>query len=168
LKADSERVRSLKTLESYLTVTAPFDGMVTERDVHTGALVGPPSSSVAVPVVRIEENDRLRLIVPVPEADAGNIKEGSKTKFTVSTWPGERFTGTVARISHSDDERTRTMPVELDVNNRDGRLAPGMFAEVRWPVHRDALTLFVPPSAVVESMEKSFVDVVRGDRIRRV
>jgi RND family efflux transporter MFP subunit len=104
----------------------------------------------------------------VPEADAGKIEEGSKAKFTVSTWPGERFTGTVARISHSDDERTRTMPVELDVNNRDGRLAPGMFAEVRWPVHRDALTLFVPPSAVVESMEKTFVDVVRGDRIRRV
>ncbi len=60
------------------------------------------------------------------------------------------------------------MPVELDVNNRDERLAPGMFAEVSWPVHRTTATLFVPVSAVVESMEKTFVEVVRNDRIKRV
>lgn len=168
LKADSERVRSLETLEGYLTIRAPFDGIITERDVHPGALVGPPSSSGAVPIVRIEENDHLRLTVPVPERDVGAIKEGVTAEFTVSTWPGERFTGTIARVSHSVDKSTRTMPVELDVNNRDGRLAPGMFAEVRWPVHRDVATLFVPASAVAETMEKVFVDAVRDGRVRCV
>jgi RND family efflux transporter MFP subunit len=168
LKADSERVSSLKTLEGYLTVTAPFDGIVTERDVHPGALVGPPSPSGRVPIMKIEDNSHLRLTVPVPEADAGSIRIGTTATFMVSAWPGERFSGTIARISHSVDERTRTMPVELDVNNRDGKLAPGMFAEVRWPMHRDAPTLFVPASAVVESMEKIYVDLVRDKHIRRV
>jgi RND family efflux transporter MFP subunit len=168
LKADSERVRSLRTLEGYLTITAPFEGIITERDVHPGALVGPPSSSGARPVVRIEDNDHLRLTVPVPEADAGTIRQGAAAEFTVSTWPGQRFIATIARISHSVDERTRTMPVELDVDNRDGRLAPGMFAEVRWPMHRGFATLFVPASAVLETMEKTFVEAVRGDRIARV
>jgi len=119
-------------------------------------------------VVRIEENDHLRLTVPVPEADAGTIRQGATAEFTVSTWPGQRFIGTIARISHSVDERTRTMPVELDVDNRDGRLAPGMFAEVRWPMHRGFATLFVPASAVLETMEKTFVQTVSGDRIGRV
>ena len=167
-KADSERVRSLRTLENYLTITAPFDGIVTERDVHPGALVGPPASSGTLPVARIEEDTRLRLTVPVPESDAGNIEQGATAEFTVRTWPGQRFIGTIARISHSVDERTRTMPVELDVDNRDRRLAPGMFAEVRWPMHRDVATLFVPASAVVETMEKTFVQAVRGDRIQHV
>lgn len=168
LKADSERVRSLRTLEDYLTITAPFDGIITERDVHPGALVGPPSSSEARPVVRIEEDDHLRLTVPVPEADVGGIRQGAIAEFTVDAWPGQHFSGTIARIAYSVEERTRTMPVELDVDNRDGKLAPGMFAEVRWPVQRDVATLFVPASAVVESMEATFVQAVRDDRIRRV
>jgi membrane fusion protein (multidrug efflux system) len=168
LKAELEHVRSLKTMEHYLTITAPFDGIITERDVHPGALVGPPSSSGARPVVRIEEDDHLRLTVAVPEADADGIRQGATAEFTVSSWPGQGFIGTIARISHSVDERTRTMPVELDVDNRDGKLAPGMFAEVQWPVHRDLATLFVPGSAVVETMEATFVEVVRDDRVRRV
>jgi membrane fusion protein, multidrug efflux system len=166
--ADQERVRSLRTLENYLTVTAPFDGIITQRDVHPGALVGPPSSAAAIPLVRIEQDNVLRLTVPVPEADAGNVIRGAAADFTVSTWPGENFVGTIARISHSIDQRTRTMPVELDVDNRNGRLAPGMFAEVRWPVHRNIATLFVPASAVVETMEMTFVQVVREGSVRRI
>lgn len=168
LKADLERVRSLRTLESYLIVTAPFDGVITERDVHTGALVGPPSSSASPPIVRIEENDHLRLTVPVPEPDAGGIARGAKAEFAVSTWPGRTFVGTISRVSEALDERTRTMPVEMDVDNRDAKLAPGMFAEVRWPVRRDIPTLFVPAAAVVESMESMFIQVVRNDRVQKV
>jgi membrane fusion protein (multidrug efflux system) len=153
---------------NYLTVTAPFDGIITQRDVHPGALVGPPSSAAAIPLVKIEQDHVLRLTVPVPEADAGIVMRGATADFTVSTWPGENFSGTIARISHSIDERTRTMPVELDVDNRNGRLAPGMFAEVRWPVHRNIPTLFVPPSAVVETMEMTFVELVREGRVRRI
>jgi membrane fusion protein, multidrug efflux system len=168
LAADIERSRSLSTLEGYLRITAPFDGIVTERDVHPGALVGPPNSSASIPVVRVEQDDRLRLTVPVPEADVGDIVEGVNAEFTVSAWPAHRFAGKIARISHAIDERTRTMPVELDVDNHDGKLAPGMFAEVVWPVNRNMPTLFVPASAVVETMEATFVDAVRDGRVRRV
>jgi RND family efflux transporter MFP subunit len=169
LKADLERVRSSKTLEDYLTISAPFDGVITERDVHPGALVGPPSSSSgAHQIVRIEEDDHLRLTVPVPEPDVEGISERARAEFTVSSWPGQQFAGTIARISHSVDERTRAMPVELDVDNRDGKLSPGMFAEVQWPVHRDRTTLFVPALAVVETMEATYIEVVRDDRVRRV
>jgi RND family efflux transporter MFP subunit len=168
LKADMERVRALRTLEGYLTITAPFNGIITERDAHPGALAAPPSSAGALPLLRLQQDERLRLIVPVPEADAGVIGLGATAEFTVSAWPGRSFNGTVARISHWVDQRTRTMPVELDVDNRDRRLAPGMFAEVRWPVHRESATLIVPASAVVETMEQTFVDVIRNGRVRRV
>jgi membrane fusion protein (multidrug efflux system) len=168
LNADLERVRALRTLEGYLTITAPFDGIITERDAHPGALAAPPSSAAALPLLKLEQDSRLRLIVPVPEADAGAIGVGAAAVFTVSAWPGQSFSGTIARIAHSVDRRTRTMPVELDVDNRDGRLAPGMFAEVRWPVRREFPTLVVPESAVVETMEMTFVDAIRGGRVHRV
>lgn len=168
LGADTERVRALRTLESYLIITAPFDGIITERDAHPGALAAPPSSAGALPLLRLEQDQRLRLTVPVPESDAGVIRLGATAEFTVSAWPGRSFSGRVARIAHSVDQRTRTMPVELDVDNRDGRLAPGMFAEVRWPLHREFATLVVPASAVVETMEQTFVDAIRDGRVRRV
>jgi RND family efflux transporter MFP subunit len=163
LKAEEARVSSLKTLESYLVVRAPFDGVVTERNVHPGALVGPPAGANAVPMLRVEQVDRLRLTVAVPENDVGAIAEGASGEFTVQAWPGKRFTGTVRRVSHAIDPKTRTMPVELDVDNADNKLASGMYAEVRWPIVRTAPSLLVPPSAVVQTTERTYVDRVHGD-----
>lgn len=167
-KAEQARVEALRTLEGYLSVRAPFDGMVTERDVHPGALVGPPQSPSATPLLRMESVDRLRLTVAVPETDAGAIADGSTAEFVVRTWPGERFKGIIRRISHAVDTRTRTMPVELDVDNHAGRLAPGMFADIDWPVHRRAPTLFVPSSAVVQTPNRTFVDRVHDGILEQV
>jgi multidrug resistance efflux pump len=95
-------VRSFKTLEDFLTITTSFDGIITERDVHSGALAGPPSSSSGThPIVRVEEDNRIRLTVPVPEADADGITKGATAEFTVSSRPGQGFIGTIARISRS-------------------------------------------------------------------
>ncbi len=168
VKADEARVRSLKTLEDYLDVRAPFDGVVTERNVHPGALVGPPQGASAVPMLRMESVGHLRLTVAVPETDVGAIAEGSKAEFVVRTWPGLRFAGTIRRISHSIEARTRTMPVELDVENANGKLAPGMFAEVMWPIRRDTPSTFVPPSAIVQTTERTFVDRVQNAVIEQV
>lgn len=152
--AGRARVNALKEIEDYLIIAAPFDGRVTERQVHPGALLTPGQGK---PLFRIEQLDRLRLVVPVPEANAGEITEDVEVSFTVSAYPGERFTGVVRRIARSMDAKTRTMPVELDIDNGKKRLAPGMFAELEWPVRRPYTTLFVPRSAVVATTEQTFI-----------
>lgn len=158
-------LKSIEEIEAYLQVRAPFDGVITERNVHPGALVGPQGGAgVTVPIVRIETITRLRLVVAVPESNAAAIPEGSKVNFTVAAFPSEAFQGTVARIAHSLDVRTRTMPVELDVINPSMKLASGMFPEVIWPVRRKDLTLFVPPSSIVRTTERIFVVRIRDGR----
>jgi membrane fusion protein, multidrug efflux system len=158
-------LKSVSEIEGYLQVRAPFDGVVTERNVHPGTLVGPASgSATSVPLVRVEQTARLRLVVPVPEKYVAGLAEGAKVEFDVPAFPNEKFSGTVARIAHSIEEKTRTMPVELDVNNSRGRLASGMFPEVLWPVRRSEATLFVPSSCVVRTTEATFVVRVRDGK----
>jgi membrane fusion protein, multidrug efflux system len=168
--ADSERVRSLKTLAGYLTITAPFDGIISERNVHPGALVGPPSEPLAsaVPLLRLQEVSHLRLVVPVPQADADAVDDGAQVRFEVSAWPGRYFTAIVRRVSHSIDPATRTMPVEADYYQRQYLLDPGMFVEVLWPVVERTKSLFVPSSAIVQTATRTFVDVVKQGRIRQI
>jgi len=108
-------------------------------------------------MLRLEENTRLRLVVAVPEADAGGVVTGARVSFTVPAYPGESFSGAVARVSHSLDLRTRTMPVELDVSNTNLRLAPGMYAQVQWPVRGAHASLLVPPTSIVTTNERQFV-----------
>lgn len=161
-EAARQALRSLEEIEDYLRVKAPFEGIVTERNVHPGALVGPSGApGGSGPVLRIEQVSRLRLVVPVPEAYVAGIPEGMTVTFTVPAFPGEIFGGKVARVAHSMEVKTRTMPVELDVMNPSGRLAPGMFSQVVWPVRRPQATLFVPVSAVARTTERTFVVRVR-------
>lgn len=163
--ANAAKVEALRALERYLTVTAPFDAVVTERNVHPGALVGPQSP---VPMLRLEQQKRLRLTVAVPEPLVGLVADGATVRFTVRSRPGETFAATIRRSANSIDPRTRTMAVELDVDNSTRKLAPGMFAEVAWPVRRAAPSLFVPASAVVRSSERTFVVKVSHGELTQV
>jgi membrane fusion protein (multidrug efflux system) len=163
VEADRARVQALREMESYLLMKAPFDGVVTERNVHPGALIGP--ASAGAPVLRLEQASRLRLVVWVPEAYVGGIAGGETFKFTVPAYPGESFSGSIARIARSVDVKTRTMPVEMDVKNQTGRLSPGMFAEVEWSVRRPTATLFVPTKSVVTTSERTFVLSVRDGSV---
>ena len=157
-----QALNSIAQMEEYLRITAPFDGVVTERNVHPGALVGPTGGPGSpVPMVRIVENVRLRLVVPVPEAYIAGIAVGSAVSFSVAAYPGQAFSGRVARIARAVDVGTRTMAVELDVDNRDGRLASGSFCQVRWPIHRTAPSLFVPGGSVAATTQRTFVVRVR-------
>ena len=162
-EAAKSALKSITEIEGYLEVRAPFDGVVTERNVHPGSLVGPATSNpaTAVPMVRVEKISKLRLVIPVPEKYSAGMNTGTKVDFSVSAFPNQTFSGTVARIAHSVDVKTRTMPVELDVNNADGRLSAGMFPEVIWPVKRTERTLFVPVSAVARTTEATFVIRIR-------
>jgi RND family efflux transporter MFP subunit len=165
--ADAARagVRAIAQLESYLKITAPFDGQVTTRYVHPGALVGPAAGPGATtPIVRVQTVDRDRLVVPVPERDMAGVPARAVVTFTVAAFPGRRFEAPIARISHEVDNKTRTMPVELDVKDPEAELAPGTFCDVNWPVRRTYPTLFVPVSSVATNLQRTFVIRIVGTK----
>ena len=165
VEAARQALNALRDMEGYLRVSAPFAGVVTERNVHPGALVGPSSSGgSAVPLVRLVDTQRLRLVVPVPEAYAAELQTGVQIQFSVAAYPEQSFTGSVARIARAVDVSTRTMAVELDVTNAGGRLAPGTFCQVRWPVRRPGPSLFVPSASVAATTDRTFVIRVRGGK----
>lgn len=167
--AAQESLRAVTQLESYLNITAPFDGQVTTRYVHPGALVGPGAGPAAkTPILEIETTTRHRLVVPVPENDVAGVPEGTMVSFTVPAFPGRTFRSPIARISHHVDMKTRTMPVELDVRDPRAELVPGTFCEVDWPIRRTYATLFVPPSAVASNLERTFVLRIRDSRVEWV
>ena len=168
VQSDKARLDSVRAMEQYLSVTAPFSGVITERDVHPGALVGPSGSGNSTPLLRLEEVQKLRLTVPVPEGLVGAMTEGTPTTFTVRAFPGVKFKGIVKRIAQSVDTKTRSMPVELDIDNSDARLASGMFADVLWPVKRAAPSLFVPATAVVQSTERTYVLRIASGLVEQV
>lgn len=161
--ASKDASRGVTQLESYLQIRAPFDGVVTERNLHPGALVGPSSGQAgAQPILRIEDMGRLRLVVPVPEQYVSGVRPGEPVAFTVPAYPGELFHAPIARIAHNIDQNTRTMAVELDVRN--ARITPGTFANVQWPVRRDYATLFVPTAAITTNLQRTFVIRVREEK----
>jgi RND family efflux transporter MFP subunit len=158
VQAAQDALRSVQQLESYLEIRAPFNGMVTLRNLHPGALVGPASGTPgAQPIVQVEDLDRLRLVVPVPEAYAAGIREGQQVPFNVPAYPGRTFHAPIARISHDVTQDTRTMAVELEVRNADAQITPGSFATVQWLVQRSYPTLFVPSTAVATDLQRTFV-----------
>jgi membrane fusion protein, multidrug efflux system len=165
VEAARQAFNAIRDMEGYLRVTAPFAGVITERNLHPGALVGPSTgAAAATPLLRLVDIDRLRLVVPVPEAYSAEIRPGSEIPFMVAAYPGQRFAGRVARIAQAVDVSTRTMAVELDVANGDGRLAPGTFCQVRWPVRRSGPSLFVPSASVAATTDRTFVIRIRNGK----
>lgn len=161
IKAREAAVEALKQLQAYLRISAPFEGIVTDRMVHPGALVGPGND---VGLLVIQQVSHLRLVVPVPEEDVSGIVNGAGVPFQVPAWPERKYSGIIARNSHALDQKTRTMAIELDVMNRDGSLAPGMYPTVKWPVRRSRTALFVPKTSVVTTTERTFVIRDQGGR----
>lgn len=151
-KAAQAGASAARTTEDYLQIRAPFSGIITDRFAHPGNLAGPGQ-----PLLRLQQLSRLRLVVSLPEAEVASVRPGLPVKFTLPAFPGQSFEGIVARIANALDPRTRTMAVEIDVTNRDLKLAPGMFPQVDWPVNRSTPSLLVPPSAVAVTTERTFV-----------
>lgn len=162
VQAARDALRGVTQLESYLEIHAPFDGVVTRRNLHPGALVGPASGqSGAQPIVQIENLSRLRVVVPVPEAYAAGVEGGQQVTFSVPAYPGRTFHAPIARISHDINQNTRTMQVELDYHNVNAEITPGTFANVDWPIHRRYETLLVPSTSVTTDLQRTFVIRVR-------
>jgi RND family efflux transporter MFP subunit len=119
-------------------------------------------------MLRLQQVSRLRLIIYVPEVEIASVKPGAQINFTLPAFPGETFSGVIRRSNRSLDAKTRTMPVELDVANSSGRLAPGMFPEVIWPTRRPRPSFFVPPSATATTTERAFVVRIRDGAVEWV
>ncbi|MBO0947856.1 efflux RND transporter periplasmic adaptor subunit [Fibrella forsythiae] len=153
-------------LRQYLTITAPFDGLVTERNISPGALVGAGDGNK--PLFVLEDSRTLRLTVAIPETFANQLQTKSAVSFTVNAIPERRFNARLARSAESLIEANRAMMAEFDVTNATHELKSGMYAEVTLPVERSAHTLFVPTTAVVSSSEKMFVIRVRDNRVQWV
>jgi len=160
-RAAIANLKALEEMESYLRITAPFDGVITERLASPGALVGPGSDS---PLFTLQQISKLRLVVAVPEEDAGSIVPAARIEFRVPAYPERTYSGIVARSAHALDIKTRTMPVELDVTNNDGALFPGMYPTVKWPIRRSRPARFVPTSSIVTTTERTFVIRDRSGR----
>jgi len=168
-EAARANLRSALEMESYLRITAPFDGVVTKRNVHPGALVGPASGSGTQPsMLRIEQVSHLRLVVAVPEIYVAGVQKGATVEFTVPAFPGRIFHGKIARLADSVDASTRTMPVEMDVENPKAELYSGMFPDVLWHVVRTQPVLVVPSTAIGRNMDQSFVIRVRHGQAEQV
>lgn len=136
-------------LYGYARMTAPFNGVVTKMYAYTGALLpaGTSSNVGESALCRLSQNDLLRLVIPVPEHYAGDIKMGEPIEVKVSAL-NKTFTGQVVRFSDQIDLSTRTMHTELQVPNANYALIPGMYAEVQLPVHTDKNVLTLPIQAV--------------------
>ena len=158
-RAAEAALEALRDMAGYLQVTAPFDGVITERLVHPGTLVKPDAEPA---LLVLQQISRLRLVVAVPEQNVGHIVHGARVPFRVPAFPERPYTGTVARVAHALDEKTRTMAVELDVVNSDQSLSPGMYPTVSWPVRSARARLLVPATAVVTTTERVFVIRVRN------
>jgi membrane fusion protein (multidrug efflux system) len=159
--AESERsnMAAVKTMQGYLRVYAPFDGVIVQRNVSPGALVAPGKAS-DVPMLILQDTRKLRLEVAIPEDDVDRVDLEQAVSFTFNAMPGENHT---ARISRSANalSNMRSEAIEIDVANPDGKLKPGMYAEARIPMRSGAKSLLVPNSAIVRSTERKYVVIVR-------
>lgn len=141
-------------LFNYSSITAPFDGVVTEIDAYTGALLpaGTSSSKGDEPLCHLAQNDLLRLVIPVPERAVPDVPVGRNVSVEVTTI-GKTFNGKIARVSDQIDTDTRTMHTEVDVPNPNYVLVPGMYATVEIPLQTQNNVLVVPTQTVQASGE---------------
>jgi RND family efflux transporter MFP subunit len=155
------------TLEKYTIISAPFDGVVTKRYANTGAMIqqGTASSSQAMPVIRLSQNNLLRLLLPVPESAVPSIRVGETVDVTVNALE-KTFPGRVTRFEDKVDMATRTMNTEVDVPNHDYVLIPGMYAQVNLHMRQSKAALTVPLDAVEESGGGVDVYAVRDETVR--
>jgi RND family efflux transporter MFP subunit len=166
--ADRQRVAALA---GYARLTAPYDGVVTQRNINTGQFVQPATSARGDVLFLVERTDPVRIFVAVPEADAAWVGDGAPARVRVQALLGQEFGGQVTRTSWSLNSTTRTLRAEIDLPNPDGRLRPGMYAYATVTgEHRGVLT--VPAAAVVTQGDvntgyQTFCYLVAYGKVRR-
>lgn len=168
LEAAKAAYRETGTMLSYLTIKAPFAGVISARNVNLGAYVGPAGKGSELPVFTLQQLDHLRLVIAVPEAYKGFINKTDEVKFRVKAYPQQVFTAKIARRSEVLDRQLRSERIELDVYNTDKKLSPGMVAEAKLSLSGRDSSFVVPRSAVVNSTEGVFMIKVADKKTQRM
>jgi len=153
-----------KTLLRFGVLEAPFPGVITARNVDTGALV----RAAGEPLLSIADTAIIRVYVHVPDTEVGHVAAGRAATLTVDAYPGRKFSAKVTRLSRALDPATRTMKIEIDLANTDRALYPGMFGRVRLELDTHPEALVVPLVAVTRQKDKAFVFVARDGKARRI
>ncbi|GAO44683.1 efflux RND transporter permease subunit [Flavihumibacter petaseus] len=176
--AQQSSLAALNVSEDYLVVRAPFDGVITQRNIHPGALVGPAAKNAGEPMLVLQQEQQLRLVVHVPEAVAAMVKADGMVTFTVTSMPGKEFHCSLSRRSGAIANTMRSEAIEMDVTSEGGVLKPGMFAEVNMPLLSSSESFVLPATAVVhattgnyvvavdESNNRKFIPVLEGINFR--
>ena len=151
-------------LKNYLVIRAAFDGIVTQRNVDPGTLVGKNQK----PMIVLEDLHKLRLRVAVPEVYTSAIPESTSISFTVDAQPSKKYSATLARKSNQIDPKTRTELWEFEVPNQGMELKSGMYGMASFTVRRNAPVFVAPYQAVVTTLEKRFVIRVRDGKAQWV
>src|SRR6204780_1712872 len=169
----SADVQRLEQLQSYEKVYAPFSGVITARNTDIGALINAGSggaqgmATVPQELFHMAAVNRLRIFVSVPEVDSAAAQNGAEVPLTLDEFPGETFQGTIVRNSDAIDLNSRTLNVEVDINNRVGRMNPGAYVFVHLSLpdtsKRATHSLVIPANTLVFRSEGLQVGVVRGD-----
>jgi membrane fusion protein (multidrug efflux system) len=168
LQAAKASYKEVQTMQGYLQIRAPFNGVVSARNVNTGAYVGPAGKGSDLPLFTIQDQKKLRLSVSVPEMYTGYLKNGDEISFNVRSIPNETFKAKIQRMSGTLDVRLRSERVEMDVLNTTKRLLPGMVAEVMLKLNSVDSTYVVPKTAVVSTSEKTYVIAVKDNKAKNI
>jgi RND family efflux transporter MFP subunit len=161
-------VAQLEKLQSFEKVEAPFDGIVTARNIDVGALIAAGGAAPARELFHMVATDTLRIYVAVPETYSPAMHEGATPTVTLDEYPGQTFDGTLVRTSNAIDPASRTLLVEVDVKNEDGRLLPGAYTFVHFKLPAAERSVTIPANTLLFRKEGLQVGVIRGDKAELV
>lgn len=167
--ASEANVRRLEQLQSYERIVAPFDGVITQRNTDVGDLIDAGSGSASPrQLFHLDATNRLRVYVSVPEVDADAIHDGDSATLTQDSNPSERIRGTIVRNADAINQSTRTLNVEVDVDNARGLLLPGAYVFVHFHLPPIEHTVTIPSNTLLFRAEGLRVGAVRNDRVQLV
>jgi len=167
--ASKANVRRLEQLQSYERIIAPFDGVITARNTDIGDLIDAGSgTSNPRELFHLAATGKLRVYVAVPEVYADSIHTGDSATLTQDSNPEAKITGTIVRNANAIDRATRTLNVEVDVENRDNKLLPGAYVFVHFHVPAGSNTVTIPSNTLLFRSDGLRVGVVRNDRVQLV
>jgi RND family efflux transporter MFP subunit len=157
LMAARSRYEEAAAMKNYLEIRAPFDGVISARNLYAGAYAGPAGQGSAKPLLVLEERTKLRLVVDAPESVTAYFRREDTVHFSIRTLPGQQYTATISRLAGSMNAQLRTEQLEMDVFNRDKRLLPGMYAQVSVVLTNEKKVFVVPKTTVTGNSQQIFV-----------
>jgi RND family efflux transporter MFP subunit len=161
MDAEAANLRQLEAMQSFKQIVAPFDGVVTARNTDIGALI--TAGGAGQPLMEVSDLTRVRIYVGVPQAYVAQIGPGQKATFELPQYPGEQFDATLVTMSKALNVASRSMLVELEADNTDGKLFGGAYAKVHFQLPTDPNVVRVPATALASTDQGAQLAVLGSD-----